>query len=462
MSFPPPFRFLVPVLLLAFGLAVTWLDYRANLSADLRRNFDEVVAQADVSGARLVKMARQQLLRGDVTALRENLALWKDEPWLRIAAVTDEKGVIIADSDNAWSGKAAKTTPAAPALRMMKMSDGQPLEKVTRHGSELNVSGASPVSPGEPGSAWVLVVFDRTDSMSLARADALKQLAWSGSAVGGLCCMMWAVLHFGVAARLSRLADTVREIGEGGAREIVPLAGGDEVHELSSAFALMSRQLARRERERAELERQLVDTTERERRRIGHELHDGIGQQLTAALLAGNAMGDHLHACAPALVPQAESLGVQLRQAIADVRALSHGLAPVPLWAHGLQHALQSLAESTAQTAGVRCVFECPEPVEVADEETAGNLYRIAQEAVTNALKHASAGEIRIALERRGNEVLLEVDDDGEGLPENKEGNEGIGLRVMRQRAGILGGKLTVGAAPAGGTRVAVHVPLRP
>lgn len=456
----PPVRLLLPALLLLFGLTAAWLDYRLNMANDLKRNFDEVVDQADVTGARLVKMTRQLMARKEPGALRENLSFWKDEPWLRLAAVTDEKGVVIADSDGAWSGAPARNTPAAAALKMMKKSDGQPAEKISRHGGEVSVSGAYPVALADGKTAWVLVVFDRTDSMSQARADALKQLAWSGSAIGGLCLMMWGVLHFGVAARLSRLAEMVREIGEGGAKEIQPLPGGDEVHQLSTSFAVMSRQLAQREEERAALEREVIDTTERERRRIGHELHDGIGQQLTASLMASSALSGQLQTSSHPLTSQAENLGSQLRQTINDVRALSHGLAPVPLWEHGLEHALQSLAESTAQSTGVRCVFECPEPVGLADDEIGGNLYRIAQEAVNNALKHASAGEIRIGLEKRDGTLVLEIDDDGDGFPDTVSKPSGIGLRVMRQRATFLGGSLAIDAAPAGGTRVSVRLPL--
>ena len=307
---------------------------------------------------------------------------------------------------------------------------------------------------------WVLVVFDRADAVSQARADAARQLRWVASAITLLCFCLWAALHFGFAVRLARLARAVRDFGEGRAGAVAPMPGGDEVHELSAAFASMGARLAEREAERARLEREVLETTERERRRIGQDLHDGLGQQLTAASLATSGLITALESAAPALAPQAEGLGRQLRETIAEVRSLSHGLAPVALQDDGLMHALHELAEATTRHAGVRCVFECPQPVRVPDAAVAGHFYRIAQEAVNNALKHAAPGEIRLGLECRDGALVLEVDDDGDGLPETVTAGDGIGLRVMRHRAELIGGAFEIGSPPAGGTRIACRVPV--
>jgi signal transduction histidine kinase len=98
----------------------------------------------------------------------------------------------------------------------------------------------------------------------------------------------------------------------------------------------------------------------------------------------------------------------------------------------------------------------------VVDAEVAGHLYRIAQEAVTNALKHAAASEIRIGLEGRDSAIALEVDDDGEGFDEASHAGDGIGLRVMRYRARLIGGELEIGSAPAGGVRISCQVKVSP
>ncbi|HSI14185.1 MAG TPA: sensor histidine kinase [Chthoniobacter sp.] len=225
--------------------------------------------------------------------------------------------------------------------------------------------------------------------------------------------------------------------------------------QLEARVARRTADLAEAYAELKTMERELMAITERERHRIGEDLHDSLGQKLTAASLTANALV--LEAATPELTTLAEGLGRQLREAIAETRALSHGLAPVSPQADGLMHALRALAGSTAHSVGVRCVFECPTPVPLKNPAVAIQLYRIAQEAVTNAIKHATAGEIRIGLERAGETVTMEVEDDGVGLPENESPATGIGLRVMRHRAQIIGGALEIGASPAGGTRVSCH-----
>jgi signal transduction histidine kinase len=235
--------------------------------------------------------------------------------------------------------------------------------------------------------------------------------------------------------------------------------GDDEVGRLSDAFSTMAARLREREAEQARLEREVLEISEGERQRIGHDLHDGLGQRLTAASMAANALvGAAQKAGAPALAERGEEIGRQLREAIADTRALAHGLAPVALADDGLMTALTALAESTSRGGTVRCVFECAEPVRIADPEVAGNFYRIAQEAVNNALKHAAPSEIRIGLERRDGMLVIEVDDDGGGFDEKAEARDGIGLRVMRYRASLIGGGLKIGSAPAGGARISCQV----
>ena len=176
---------------------------------------------------------------------------------------------------------------------------------------------------------------------------------------------LWAVLHFGFAARLGQLADNMRAFGEG-RRDIAALpAGSDEVGEVSAAFTAMAARLRERESEQVRLEREVMEISEGERRRIGHDLHDGLGQKLTAASMTTNALVGVLKTDAPALAKRGEEIGRQLREAIAEVRSLSHGLAPVALVDDGLMAALGMLAEGTSRGGALRCVFECSKPVRV-------------------------------------------------------------------------------------------------
>jgi signal transduction histidine kinase len=319
--------------------------------------------------------------------------------------------------------------------------------------------GAYPFAMGPYKTGWVLVVFDRGDAVVKAIADARAQLGLATAAMTlvGLC--LWGGLHFGFAVRLARLSQAVRKFGEGSADRVEALSGGDELQQLSAAFATMAARLGEREAERIWLQGEILEKTERERRRIGQDLHDSLGQQLTAASLATSGLITALESAAPPLVRHAENLQRQLRESIVEVRALSHGLTPVALEDNGLMHALRGLAEATVRSTGVHCVFECPQAVRVPEVALAGNLYRVAQEAVNNALKHAAPNEVRIGLERHEARLVLEVDDDGEGLPEPPAADRGIGLRVMRHRALLFGGTFEIGSSPAGGTRMVCTIP---
>ena len=460
MSFPPPVRYYAPLLVLVFGLATTWLDYEINVANDLARNFSDVAAQANVTGARLAKLAERQLARSELAMFEDDLAAWADEPWMKLAALVDSKGLIIADSNKSWAGHPVKDTALAPAMKLAVKKNPEPRQRETRTPDQAMVFGAYPVAMGNRGTGWILVVFDRSDAETQARVDAGGQLRWMAAAIMLLCFCLWAALHFGFADRLARLTRSVREFGEGSAVMVESVPGGDEVHELSVAFTAMGKRLAERDAERVRLEREILHTSETERRRIGQDLHDDIGQRLTAASLATMGLITALEARAPELAPQAENLSGQIRQTIGAVRTLSHGLAPMGLNDDdGLMNVLHELAASTARSTGLRCVFDCSTPVSVSDAAVAGTLYRIAQEAVNNALKHASPAEIRIGLDRSNGHLALVVEDDGDGLPETLASGSGIGFQVMRHRAQLVGGKIDIGSAPAGGTRIACTIP---
>ncbi len=459
MGFPPPIRITAPLLALAVGLLATFFEYRLNLDLDLDRHLAEVRQSADSNGRRLARMSEAFLPKTQPDALQADLEGMTELPQFEIAGVVDENGRILVDSTGTLHGKLATATRLAKAAALITPTG----DASVQHGEDARtVQSAHPFRLGTDATGWVLLEFDRTAAIAATKADARTQLAWMASAMALLSFALWAVLHFGFAARLGRLADRMRALGEGRADAAVLPSGSDEVGKVSAAFTVMAARLREREAEQLRLEREVLEISESERRRIGQDLHDGLGQQLTAASMTTNALVGALKTDAPALAERGEDIGRQLREAIAETRSLSHGLAPVALVDDGLMGALLLLAEGTSRSGAVRCVFECTKPVCVTDAQMAGHLYRIAQEAVNNALKHAASSEIRIGLEQRDGWLLLEVDDDGEGFSESSLPNDGIGLRVMRYRVQLIGGDLEIASAPAGGTRICCRVKLAP
>lgn len=211
--------------------------------------------------------------------------------------------------------------------------------------------------------------------------------------------------------------------------------------------------------ERRQLERQILEISDREQRRIGRDLHDGLGQHLTALELLNQTLVGKLRREAPALVAPATDLSRQIREIITQVRLLSHNLSPVPLEADGLMIALGELAAGTAAMGGVECRLACEKPVSMSDANAATHLYRIAQEAVNNALKHGLAKKIDIILAERGTGLEMRVADDGRGFNAAEARKPGLGLRMMQYRAQLLGGALDVNSKPGRGTLVFCSLP---
>ncbi len=206
--------------------------------------------------------------------------------------------------------------------------------------------------------------------------------------------------------------------------------------------------------ERKELERGILEAGEREQRRLGQDLHDGIGQRLTALELFSETLATDLRTAAPHLEAAAREVTLELRKTVVQTRLLSHGLSPVPLEADGLARALRELAAGVSGLARVRCEFESRGAVVLADSAAATHLYRIAQEAVNNALKHSGARRISISLHRTRGRLELRVVDDGRGLNARPTSLDGVGLRVMRFRADLIGATLELNSRNGRGTCV--------
>jgi len=220
------------------------------------------------------------------------------------------------------------------------------------------------------------------------------------------------------------------------------------------------RALAAAEAGRRRLEKEIVGAAEREQQRIGADLHDNLGQQLTAIQLMCTALKDDT-AGHPDLSRRLQQVCQMLSEAVMHTRLLARGLVPVGGGPDALQTGLAELAARTDTLGKVRCRFECPEPVVLDAPGPTAHLYRIAQEAVNNALKHASARTVLIRLVQKGG-LLLEVSDDGAGLPPTSLDPDGMGLGVMRHRAALIGATLEVLSKPGKGVSIRCCLPPGP
>jgi signal transduction histidine kinase len=211
--------------------------------------------------------------------------------------------------------------------------------------------------------------------------------------------------------------------------------------------------------ERARLEKQILEVSEREQRRIGHDLHDSLCQHLAATAMAGQVLGETLAARSLPEAAAAREMVRLIEDGIMLTRNLAHGIAPPEMESEGLVTALREFAANVSKLFKITCTLECESPPMMDDTVTATHLYRIAQEAVNNAVRHGRPRQIVISLAHEKKRLELTVEDDGVGLPDDWQKNRGLGTRIMAHRAAIAGGTFSVEPNPTGGTFVRCSLP---
>jgi signal transduction histidine kinase len=225
-------------------------------------------------------------------------------------------------------------------------------------------------------------------------------------------------------------------------------------HVVGGAFEKLAnrRALAAAEAALIESEKRILAVSERERQRIGADLHDNLGQQLTAIELLCHSLREDLHN-QPGLEQRMAKICRFLQESVAQTRQLARGLTPVSTSKEGLEDSLAEMARRMS-TGKIRCEFIRENNVEILDNNVATHLYRVAQEAVNNALKHADASVITITLGQTDGTVILKIADDGRGFSKVKQAGSGIGLEIMHHRATIIGAVLETQSHPAKGVIV--------
>jgi len=212
--------------------------------------------------------------------------------------------------------------------------------------------------------------------------------------------------------------------------------------------------IARDITERKRLEKEILEVSNREQRRIGHDLHDGVCQQLVAIAYLTDILADRLLKKGEPASLEAEKIGSLINEAISQTRNVARGLFPVRLEENGLVSALEELASNAGNLFKINCRFSCPEPLPETDNGAALHLYYIAQEAVLNAAKHGRATLASISLLRAHDRFVLTVQDDGTGFELPGASRTGMGIRIMRYRARVIGATLDLKSQPGHGTQV--------
>lgn len=226
--------------------------------------------------------------------------------------------------------------------------------------------------------------------------------------------------------------------------------------ELKEANAALKREIERRRR----VEKLVQHIGEREKQKLGQDLHDGLGQILTGIAFRSNALEQKLSEKALPEAQDAATITGLAGQATAYTKDLAKMLVPMELFENGFHAALDQLCTDAAKRFGVSCYVKCGDSTLLPDYETAGNLYRIAQEAITNAIKHGQAGEVEVELTVKDANIIMIVRDNGSGLQKDWQDKKGLGLRIMKQRAKMIGAELNINRLKDKGTEIVCKVDL--
>lgn len=211
--------------------------------------------------------------------------------------------------------------------------------------------------------------------------------------------------------------------------------------------------------ERARLEKEILEISEREQRRIGSDLHDSLCQHWAVTAMAGQVLYEKLAGKSLPETADAKEIVRLAETGITLTRNLAHGISPTEMEPDGLVTALREFATRISQMFKVKCLFDCESPPQIGDAATATHLYRVAQEAVNNAIRHGKPKQIVISLSHFKERIELTIEDDGAGLPDDWQKSPGLGTRIMAYRAAMIGGTFSLEPNPTGGTFVKCSIP---
>ncbi|MFZ5802830.1 MAG: histidine kinase [Candidatus Omnitrophota bacterium] len=243
----------------------------------------------------------------------------------------------------------------------------------------------------------------------------------------------------------------------------------DEIGHLSRTMKKMTdhlldlqKRIEQEAQQKLQAQHELLDIQEIERKRMGQDLHDGIAQRLVGISFMAQLAEGKLSQQKPLDAGDLKNLTEEIKKTLEETRQLAHGFYPVDLQHCGLAPALRNLAQTFESTFRIQCDFTCPEDRIVEDPDIEAHLYRTAQEAMQNAIRHGGAKEIRIEYGKRQDTAFLSIADNGKGFSPGTEGiQRGIGFRSMYYRAALIHGTISVETRKNRGTRITVRCPLK-
>lgn len=449
----PPLRIALPVFVLVLGLMLILIETALFLALHERHTVDAMSERAAREGAMLARLAAQALETGQPA-----------DAALDLRATRSEAGVEMAEFFH------PDATPVGPGLRVPR--DGSPAlddilqvvrDAAAREGKTIRRSAKGDaiiaVHPVRAAKAerYLALVYDLAVPLSESFASGWSQALVGGAVLALGSLILWALMDAALGARTRRLMERADAIATGG-KPGPTLASADELAEIDRALRDAHLKIAEQTAARTRLEQDIIRISEREQRRIGQDLHDDLCQRLAAVKMKVQDLEEKLVDTAPGAIPQTEAIAGNLSEAISIARALARGLSPVDIESGGLGVALSGLARGMSSVFGIECRFEPRGALPEVSTHAATQLYRIAQECVTNAARHARASGVTISLGERDAHVEMRVTNNGAPMPDGTISGPatGMGTRIMRYRAESMGATLELDPSPPDATTAVV------
>jgi signal transduction histidine kinase len=480
---------IVLVLGLATGLVAT-IRVRTTLEGQLS---DQGLAIA----GDLAMFSVRPLLAGDVAALRRFVNHTMSHEYVRSVAVLDPEGVVVMHSDLAALGRRpgdalarVATTSATPGFGATGLGGGEPGYAIF-----------FPIVAADARLGTVMLSYSRAAAQAgIARAR--REIAWAllaATAVAGLLAFLLASY---VSRPITTMAAAMRVASEGEVRAVPDVGTDDEVGVLASSFNKMAEDLSRHRkhlnalveartaelkdanarleeeiavRRRAEeklarshqalrdLASHLQSVREQERTEIARELHDELGQAMTALKMDLHWVGHRVRAAGPQVAARIGAMSKLLDGSVEAVRRISSQLRPKLLDDLGLSAAMEWQAREFERRSGVACRIRSEPDDIVVDAARSTALFRIFQETLTNVARHAKASRVEVVVRDHGETVEMTVRDDGKGIRSDEVASgRSLGILGMRERVRPLGGRLDLSGDPGRGTTVRVSIPVPP
>lgn len=421
---------------LLLGLLLIALDQSRNEKLLVERGVARMEREAQVTGMRLSGVM-QYLLRNQLRRAAElEMSYASISQDLELGLVCDKQDVVSFATRLQWRGQKLADTPltAAGSLAAGARADMEGI--IHWDDAREHLLAVFPFFTGYDLNDRGLVVLGYDSSLALerARGDAMRESVVRACLLAAACLLLWLVLDWLVARRVAQVLEYTEAI-KAGRDTVRPPEGRDEMGLIARSFADAVAQLR-------ETEARLMEASEAERRRIGRDIHDDVCQRLSAAQLKSGVLCRLLERDCPDHSKLAAEVADELHETSAITRAFARGLAPVWVEKEGLAAALAELGGQVSRTYGIPCEVVCA----LGDAPLAlwvqTHVFRIVQELVTNAAKHARPSWIDACVVVADGRLKIEVENDGKSFVPAGATVSGLGLQFVRQRARALGGHL--------------------